>query len=194
MSSEIKPTGPKACYCVKCRTFLPVAYFESTEVVVAEGGAICDRHEPEKKGLRYCKGCDDFVALDLFPRKFRPGYACRKHLTAFGGVRECRKKRMRDPDTKRRAWQWKMCYNDARMFMNSRVAICEKDVDIEITKVDQTKSSKFALMPLDIGKIISVQNSVVVTLEQRKILKKLAHKKKIDEYTTLTTELRSFYP
>jgi len=80
------------------------------------------------------------------------------------------------------------------MFMNSRVAICEKDVDIEITKVDQTKSSKFALMPLDIEKIISTQNSVVVTLEQRKILKKLAHKKKIDEYTTLTTELRSFYP
>jgi len=78
--------------------------------------------------------------------------------------------------------------------MNSRVAICEKDVDIEITKVDKTKSSKFALMPLDMEKIISVQNSVVVTLEQRKKLKKLAHKKKVDEYTTLTTVLRSFYP
>jgi len=101
---------------------------------------------------------------------------------------------MRDPDTKRRAWQWKMCYNDARMFMNGRVAICEKDVDIEITKVDKTKSSKFALMPLDIEKMISVQNSVVVTLEQRKTLKKLAHKQKLDKYTILVTELRSLYP
>jgi len=194
MSSEIKPTGRKACYCVKCRTFLPVAYFENTEIVEAEGGAICDRHEAEKKNLLVFKGGDGFVALDLFPRRIAPGYACRKHMTAFGGIRESRQKRMRDPDTKRRAWQWKMCYNDATKFMNKRVAICEKDVDLEITKVDKTKSSKFALMPFDIEKMISVQNSVVVTLEQRKTLKKLAHKKKIHEYTILVTELRSLYP
>jgi len=194
MSSEIKAPAKKACYCVKCKTFLPVAYFESTDVVVAQGGAICDRHEPEKNGLRYCKVCDDFVAWYLFPRKTRPGYACRVHLTEFGGVRENREKRMRDPNTKRRAWQWKNVYNDSRKFMKGHIAISEKDVDLEITKVDQTKSSKFALKPLDIGKIITVQNSVVVTLEQREMLKKLAKKQKIDEYTTLVTQLRSFYP
>ena len=194
MSGENATAGPKARYCVKCRTFMPVACFASTSDGAVENGAICDRHGLENDRLRYCKGCDDFIALDLFPRTKRPGYACRKHLTAFGGVRESRKKRMRDPDTKRRAWQWKVCYNDARKFMNSRIGISEKDVDLEITKVDKKKSGLFALMPLDVEQIISKNNSVVVTLQQRKQLMKLADKKMKADYTRIVTEQRSLYP
>jgi len=167
--------------------------FPPTGGVAPDCDAICDRHGAAETGLRYCRGCDDFVSLDLFPRVRRPGYACRKHVTAFGGAREHRKKRLKDPDTKRRAWQWKMCYNDAKKFSHDHIGICEKDIDFEITKIDKTKSSKFTLMPLEIENIISTKNCVVVTLEQRKNLMKLVNETRLDEYATIVTELRGFY-
>ena len=74
MASEIAsgepPVPTKARFCVKCKEYFAVACFVCNDGT--DDATLCNRHEPEKNGLRYCRGCDDFVALNLFPKTKRP--------------------------------------------------------------------------------------------------------------------------
>jgi len=100
-------------YCVKCRTYMSVTCFTLEDG--STHASICDRHDAYKKGLRFCRGCNDYVALDLFP-KGALAYACKKHMKLHGGSQKAKKKQMENPDTKRRTVQWRMCYVDAKKF------------------------------------------------------------------------------
>jgi len=185
------PLPPKARYCVKCKDYFPVACFVSNDGT--DDATLCNRHEPAKNGLRYCRGCDDFVALDLFPRGSRPGFACRKHVNVYGGGREIKQKRMRDPIIKRRTWAWKMAYGDGKKFKQIPIGMCQKEIETEINKVDKQETGNYVMMPIDTGKRITTENSVVVTLEQRKALMKLVNKQNIEEYTRIVLEIQNPY-
>ena len=106
-SNNTQKKVEKARYCVKCKSFLPVECFTDTQFPVAQCNVVCNRHDPEKNGLQYCKGCDDFIALDLFPRGSTLGFACRKHVNEYGGGREAKRKQLIDVEKKRRIYTWK---------------------------------------------------------------------------------------
>ena len=88
MASEIvagEPAMPaKARFCVKCRIYIPIDYFMKDDAT--DSGSVCNRHELEKKldtnGLRYCKVCNNYIALDLFPRTGAISYICKRHKYA----------------------------------------------------------------------------------------------------------------
>jgi len=190
MSSENESNVENARFCTKCKKFLPLTCFATT-ITTKEGDTICDKHGPEAQGLRYCRGCKDFVALDLFPRGCRPGYACRKHVNAFGGGQETWKKRMSDKNVKRRTWQWKMVYNDAKMFKHTNFNMSQKEIEFEITKIDKNATGEYLIVPIDINTAISPLNSTVVSVEQRKKLMKLVKKRDILEYTRMVTDIQT---
>ena len=191
MNSKTESKVEKARFCTKCKKILPLVCFTDANNITKEDNAICDKHGPEAQGLRYCRGCEDFVALDLFPRGCRPGYACRKHVNEFGGGQETWKKRMSDPNTKRRTWQWKMCYNDAKTFKQTIFTMSQKEIELEITKVDKHATGKYLIMPIDIHIPISPLNLIVVSVEQRKNLMKLVTKGDLLEYTRIITEIHT---
>jgi len=181
----------KARFCVKCKDYFPVACFVGKDGT--DDATLCNRHEPAKNGLRYCRGCGDYVALNLFPRGSRPGYACRKHVNVHGGGREIKQKRMNDPIKKRRTWQWKMAYDDGKKFKQIPIGMCQQEIEIEINKVDKQGTGNYVMMPMDTRKPITTENSVVVTLEERKVLMKLVNKQNIEEYTRILLEIQSAY-
>ena len=100
---------------------------------------------------------------------------------------------MNDPIKKRRTWQWKKCYDDARKFKLNSIGMCQKEIEFEINKVDKQGTGNYVMMPIDTRKIITTENSVVVTLEQRKALMKLVNEKNIEEYTRTLLKIQSAY-
>jgi len=177
-------------YCVKCRTYMSVACF--TQEDGSTHATICDRHEPYKKGLRFCRGCNDYIALDLFPTGSL-AYACRKHMKLHGGSQKAKKKQMENPDTKRRTLQWRMCYNDGKIFKHLLPRMGQAEIEIEIRKVDTKGILQLAVMPVDVKQKTSPQNVVVVTLQQRKELLKIVKARDFDEYTRIITAIQESY-
>jgi len=191
MSSENESNVENARFCTKCKKFLPLTCFATTNIITKEGDTICHKHGPESQGLRYCRGCKDFVALDLFPRGCRPGYACRKHVNAFGGGQETWKKRMGDKNIKRRTWQWKMAYNDSKMFEHTNFSMSQKEIEFEIAKIDKNATSGYLIVPTDINAKTSPLNSTVVSVVQRKTLMKLVKKRDTLAYTRMVTDIQA---
>jgi len=191
MSSENGSNVGNARFCTKCKQFFPLTCFANTNSTTKEGDTICDKHGPESQGLRYCRGCKDFVALDLFPRGCRPGFACRKHVNAFGGGKETWKKRMGDKNIKRLTWQWKMAYNDSKKFKHTNFSMSQKEIEFEIRKIDKNATSGYLIVPTDINTTISPLNSTVVSVEQRKALMKLVKKRDTLEYTRMVTDIQT---
>ena len=181
----------KGRYCVKCKTYVPVANFntggETTD------STICNIHACVEQALRYCRGCDDFIALDLFPRKIRPGYVCRKHMNTHGGGKQTHEKRMADPTRKRLKNQWEMYYRDCRKFKHSCSAMSFDGIELEIKKVYPKGSSIYAVMPVDTTVVVGPQNVVVVTVEQRKMLLKLVKSGALQEYTRVCASIKESY-
>jgi hypothetical protein len=112
-------------------------------------------------------------------------------VNAFGGGQETWKKRMSDKNIKRRTWQWKMAYSDAKTFKQTNFNISQKEIDFEITKVDKNATGEYLIMPIDINTTISPLNLTVVRVEQRKALMKLVSKKDILEYTRMVTDIQA---
>ena len=79
----------KGGYCVKCKKHIRVHYFVWKDGTTHQ--TTCNRHELEHKldsdGLRYCKVCDNFIKLDLFPKTGRTRYICKKHIYEADNVR-----------------------------------------------------------------------------------------------------------
>ena len=151
MASEAvsgEPVLPvKARFCVKCKKHLPVACFMSKDGV--HDDTLCNQHEPERNGLRYCRGCQDFVALALFPKGPKQ-FACRKHMNLYGGVQKSKKKQMENPDTRRRTQQWQRCYADGKKFKLSLPRMGQAAIEVEIRKVDKTGTGNYAVMPINV--------------------------------------------
>ena len=144
---------------------------------------LCNRHEPEKQGLRYCRGCDDFIALDLFPKSKNMGFACKKHVSAHGGGRKAKLKMMADVNKKRQILAWKQCYNDRKLFKQARVDIRQQEIEDEVMKVDANPiQGCYAAVPMDCTAIINSQNIAVVNREERKILIKFFQENNIAKY------------
>ena len=181
----------KARFCVKYKAYFPVACFVSNDGT--DNATLCNRHEPEKNGLRYCQGCDDFVALDLFPKKSRPGYACRKHFNMHGGGKRAYDKISNNPHKRNLKLQWKRFYNDGIKFKHPKTRMCKRDVELEILKVDPSATGNYAVMPVDTKKPTSPQNVVVVTLQQRKTLMKKVDMNDTVEYASMVLEILASY-
>jgi len=64
MAEVVSPR--KARFCIECKEYFPVECFVGKDCT--DDATVCNRHEPAKKGLRYCRGCTDFITLDLFKR------------------------------------------------------------------------------------------------------------------------------
>jgi len=110
-------------------------------------------------------------------------------VNTFGGGKETSKKRMSDPNTKRRTWQWKMCYNDAKTFKQPKISMSQNEIELEISKVDKNATGNYLVLPIDINSLIRPLNLAVVKVQQRTKLMKLATKGDLLEYTRMVTEI-----
>jgi len=181
----------KARYCLKCREYFPVACFISEDGT--DDMTVCNRHEPAKKGLRYCRGCDDFIALDLFPKRERPGYACRKHFNLHATGKRAHDKISQDPEKQNRTLQWRRFYNDCTKFRHENLEMSKTEVEIEILKIDPSVTGNYAVMPIDVTIPTTLLNVVVVTLEQRTTLMKMFDKKNTPAYLQMVKEIQASY-
>ena len=194
MASEII-TGeavlpPKARFCVKCKIYIPINYFMTDDGTLSE--TVCNRHELEQtldtKGLRYCQTCDDFIALDLFPRTGRTVYICKKHIYARQAVRKSVETEESHLHRKRLLWQWKLCWADSKQFRQRSMGMSQNEIDIEIAKIDNKRDRNHAVMPIDAEKKMTCENCVVVTLEKRKMLMKLVINEDLEGYAQMIKE------
>ena len=191
VTTAASPSPKKARFCVKCKQYFPVACFVSDDGT--DDATICNRHEPAKNGLRYCRGCDDFVALDLFPKTIRPGYACKKHFYVHGGGKRCYDKISNDTSKNNLKLQWKRFYNDGIKFKHPKLGMCKREVEFEILKVDPSATGNYAVMPVDTTIPTSPQNVVVVTLQQRATLMKKLDRKLTVEYASMVSGILASY-
>jgi len=180
---EETPCVAKARFCEKCRyrsrVFVPIAFFISNDGT--DESTVCNRHQAAEEGLRYCKGCGDFVTLDLFPRGKRPGFACRKHFHHYGGRRFSHDKAMQDPVRKRRKTQWLRFCQDGLKFKHTVVAMSRDELEAAILKIDPIAPDIYAVMPLDTKVPTASKNVIFVTLQQRTSLMKLVDKNNLSE-------------
>jgi len=141
----------KAGYCVKCKKHVPVNYFVWQDGTTHP--TTCNQHELEHKlasdGLRYCKVCDNFIALDLFPKTGAMSYICKKHKYAADVVRKHKETEESHPGRKRRLRQWKLCWMDSRKFKQASIGMSQHEIDLEIAKIDQKGTGQYAIMPMD---------------------------------------------
>ena len=181
----------KARFCVKCKEYFPVACFVGKDGTA--DATLCNRHEPAKNGLRYCRGCDDYVALDLFPKKTRPGYACKKHFNMHGGGKRAYDKISNNPHKRNLKLQWKRFYNDSVKFKHPKTRMSKREVELEILKVDPSATGNYAVMPVDTRIATGPQNVVIVTLQQRKTLMKKVDMDDTAEYASMVSEILASY-
>ena len=179
---------PKARFCVKCKDYFPLACFVCNDGT--DDATLCNRHEPAKKGLRYCRGCDDFVALDLFTKGPTQAFACKKHLTLYGGGREAQHKRMQDVQQKRRIFIWRQCYADRKIFNQATIAIRQHEIEMQVIKINPNPlPGVYAVVPIDCTAIVTPENIAVVSLKERKTLIKLFRANDIEKYTHTVVQI-----
>ena len=194
MASEIAakeaalPT--KARFCVKCKIYIPMDYFMTDDGTVSE--SVCNRHELEKtldkNGLRYCKVCDNYIALDLFPKTGAMSYICKKHKYASDVVRRSKETEESHPGRKRRLKQWKRCWTDSRKLKQVSIGMSQIEIDVEIAKIDKKGKGQHAVVPIDVGKVITTENCVVVTTQKRKRLMKMVAINDLEGYAKMVAE------
>jgi len=195
MASEIvagQPALPaKARFCVKCKIYIPINYFVTDDGTVSE--SVCNRHELEKtldmKGVRYCKVCDNYIALDLFPRTGAMSYICKKLKYASDVARRSKETEGSHPGKKRRLRQWKMCWADSRKFKQASLGMSENEVDLEIAKIDRKGTGEYRIMPIDAGKMMTTENCIAVTVQKRKKLMKMIATDDLEGYAKMITEM-----
>ena len=177
----------KALYCIKCKKYVPSNYFTTDDGTVSE--SVCNRHELEKTletdGVRYCKECDKYIALDLFPRTGAVSYVCKKHKYAAEVVRKSKQTEDTHPGKKRRLKQWTMCWADSKTFKQASIGMSQNEIDLEIAKIDQKRTGKYRIMPIDVEKILTIDNCVVVTMQKRKNLMKMVSTHDLEAYATM---------
>jgi hypothetical protein len=180
----------KGGYCVKCKKHVPVHYFAWQDGTTHQ--TTCNRHELEHKldsdGLRYCKVCDEFIKLDLFPKTGAMSYICKKHKYAADVIRKHKETEESHPGRKRRLRQWKLCWMDSRKFKQLSIGMSQHEIDLEIAKIDQKETGQYAIMPIDIKKVITTENCVVVTTQKRKRLMKMAAMNDLEGYARIIVE------
>ena len=178
-------TPVKGCYCVKCKKHIPVHYFVWKDGTTNK--TTCNRHEMEHKlgsdGIRYCKVCDHFITLDLFPKTGRVRYICKKHIYEADSVRRSK------PDQKRRLQQWKMCWTDSKKFKQNSIGMTQAEVDVKVSEFDSDRKCVYAVMPIDAGKKITPDNCVVVTLDTRRKLIKFVDGQDLEAYAYMIAEI-----
>jgi len=192
MASEIvagQPALPaKARFCVKCKEYFPVACFVSKDGT--DDATLCNRHEPAKNGLRYCRGCNDFVALDLFTKGPTQAFACKKHLTLYGGGREAEHRRMQDVQKKRRIFIWRQCYADRKIFNQATIAIRQNEIEKKVIKINPNPlPGVYAVVPIDCTAIVTPDNIAVVSLKERKKLIKMFRANETKKYTHTVAQI-----
>lgn len=154
---------------------------------------VCNRHELEKTldtdRLRYCKVCDNYIALDLFPSTGAMSYICKKHKYAADVVRKSKQTEDSHPGRKRRMRYWKMCWADSRKFKQASLGMSEKEIDLEIAKIDQKGTGEYRIMPIDVEKIMTTENCIAVTVQKRKKLMKMVATQDLEAYAKMITEI-----
>ena len=184
---EETPCVAKARFCEKCKVYVPIALFVSNDGT--DESTLCNRHQADELGLRYCKGCGDFVALDLFSKKQRIGFVCKKHFNLY--AKRVYEKDMLCPVRKRRRTQWERFCRDSRFrFKHAVVGMSKDELEVAILKVAPINPHQYAAMPIDARLPTTSQNIICVTLQQRVSLMKLVDKNNLCEYAERITEIQ----
>ena len=116
-------------------------------------------------------------------------YICTKHKYATDLVRKSKETEESHPGKKKRLRQWTMCWNDSRKFKQVSIGMSQHEIDSEIAKIDQKGTAQHAVMPIDVEKIITTENCVVVTVEKRKKLMKMVARKDLEGYAKMIAEI-----
>ena len=82
-----------------------------------------------------------------------------------------------------------MCWNDSRKFKQVLVGMSQHEVDFEITKIDQKGTGQHAVMPIDVARILTTENCVVVTVQKRKKLMKMVALNDLEGYAKMIAEI-----
>ena len=77
---------------------------------------------------------------------------------------------------------------DSRKFKQASIGISQHEIDLEIAKIDQKGTGKYAIMPIDVKKVITTENCVVVTTQKRKRLMKMAALNDLEGYARIIVE------
>ena len=149
----------------------------------------CEIRDDNSELLRYCKVCDNYIALDLFPRTGTGSYICKKHKYAAEALRKSKETEDTHPGRKRRRTQWQTCWNDSRAFKQVSIGMSQQEIDLEIAKIHPKGTGKHAVMPIDVAKIITTANCVVVTAETRKKLMKMVARNDLEGYAKMIAEI-----
>ena len=152
------------------------------------------------EGLRYCRHCQDSIAVDLFPNG-KQRYVCKLHVNARARqYRQAKQeencdwlraetKARQDPHAVRLAREWNMCCHDRKVFDQRRIAIEKPQLAAVIAAADPLCTGFFHAVPVNPREMLSNHNVVVVVSKVRKRLLRKAGDGLFGEYDAIVTAL-----
>ena len=175
-SNNQKPE--RARYCKRCCDYLPIAEFSATDT---KNKDICKRHDDfGAKTVRWCKECDNFMCISLF-RKGVVEFLCRKHMYDKRGRRAMEKIR-NNPENVGFLSVRNICYVDMKTFKQSSIGLTRDEIKMVTKSISNSELIKFALLPVDPTKQMSVNNVDVVSQEKRDKMMKFFKNKNQEKY------------
>ena len=136
---------------------------------------------PDLNGVRFCRVCNEFLPIDMFPIGQRR-FTCRPHLWERIG-KKSRKALLLKPRKRLLASIWTRCYKDARMLGLSLV-LKQADISRILDTIEEQSPNlcidEVALVPRELSVPMSKENTVLVSKQERQaLLDKLRRASKI---------------
>ena len=174
----------KARYCKRCCDYLPIAEFSETDTVHTD---ICKRHDDLRaKTVRWCKTCNDFVCLSLF-RKGVVEFLCKKHMYDQRGRKAMANVRNKPENIGFMSIR-NICYVDMKTFKQNSIGLKREEIEMVTNSIIKSELIKFALLPIDPSKQMSIDNVVLVSREKRVNMMKIFKDNRHEEYEKIANE------
>ena len=126
---------------------------------------------PDLNGVRFCRVCNEFLPIDMFPIGQRR-FTCRPHLWERIG-KKSRKALLLKPRKRLLASIWTRCYKDARMIGLSLV-LKQADIDRILDTIEEQGPNlcidEVALVPRELSVPMSKENTALVSKQERQAL------------------------
>ena len=126
---------------------------------------------PDLNGVRFCRVCNEFLPIDMFPRGQRR-FTCRPHLWERIG-KKSRKALLLKPRKRLLASIWTRCYKDARMLGLSLV-LKQADISRILDTIEEQSPNlcidEVALVPRELSVPMSKENTALVSKQERQAL------------------------
>jgi hypothetical protein len=126
---------------------------------------------PDLNGVRFCRVCNEFLPIDMFPIGQRR-FTCRPHLWERIG-KKSRKALLLKPRKRLLASIWTRCYKDARMLGLSLV-LKQADISRILDTIEEQSPNlcidEVALVPRELSVPMSKENTALVSKQERQAL------------------------